>query len=77
MCAERAFRCTSQSYFPCISGLSLLILGVISLFVHHLRDHNTHFSGTIPHGVLLIRGVDPSRARDSWETQQSLYVVAI
>jgi hypothetical protein len=27
-------------------------------------------------GVLFIRGVDPSRARDSWETQQSLSVVA-
>jgi len=27
-------------------------------------------------GVLFIRGVDPSRARDSCETQQSLYVVA-
>jgi hypothetical protein len=26
--------------------------------------------------VLFIRGVDPSRAHDSWETQQSLSVVA-
>jgi hypothetical protein len=37
----------------------------------------THVSRELyPMGVLLIRGVDPSRARNSWETQQSLYVVA-